>query len=59
VPPVEPSDAEQSSVGYFAFPFPDDVPHASDITDQMRRLGIRWVRLTFNWWADGRRTRRR
>jgi hypothetical protein len=55
VPPLDTSDAEDSAVGYFVYPpVPSELPRAADVAEQMRILGIRWVRLTYNWWADGR-----
>jgi hypothetical protein len=58
VPPVEPSDAEDSAVGYFVYPpVPSELPRAREVAEQMRMLGIRWVRLGYSWWADGRSER--
>lgn len=57
VPPIDASDAEASAVGYFVLPYDSELPHADEIAAGMRRVGIRWVRLTFNWWADDRRDR--
>jgi hypothetical protein len=44
-------------VGYFIDMDDRDVSRANEIASQMRRLGIRWVRLTYNWWFDSRQTR--
>jgi hypothetical protein len=57
VPPVDGSDPEGSGVGYFVFPDDSELSRADEIAAGMRRLGIRWVRLTFNWWLDARRDR--
>lgn len=52
--PVDASPAEDSAVGYFVFPFEGEQPLADAVAADMRRFGIRWVRLTFNWWNDDR-----
>jgi hypothetical protein len=57
VPPVDASDAEGSGVGYFVLPNDAELPLADDIAAQARRLGVRWVRMNFDWWLDARRTR--
>jgi hypothetical protein len=57
VPPIDQSDAEESAVGYFVNQNPSELPQAGQIAAQMRLFGIRWVRLTFNWWFDGHLTR--
>jgi len=54
VSPIDQSDAEDSAVGYFVDVADGEVTRANEIASQMRRVGIRWVRLTFNWWRDGR-----
>src|SRR5262249_48095543 len=51
VPDVDESiSAEQSGAGYFVLPFDSELPMADDIAAEMRRLGIRWVRLLYHWW---------
>jgi hypothetical protein len=54
VPPVGSSPAEDSGIGYFVLPAGSELDHADDIASEMRRFGIRWVRLTFPWWTDAR-----
>ena len=55
VPDVDESiPAEQSGVGYFVLPFDSELPMADGIAAEMRRLGIRWVRLLYGWWMDDR-----
>jgi hypothetical protein len=55
VPDVDESiPAEQSGAGYFVLPFDSELPMADDIAAEMRRLGIRWVRLLYGWWMDDR-----
>jgi hypothetical protein len=54
VPPVDSSAAEDSGIGYFVLPADSELDHADEIASEMRRFGIRWVRLTFPWWTDGR-----
>jgi hypothetical protein len=54
VPPVGSSAAEDSGVGYFVLPADSELEHADEIASEMRRFGIRWVRLTFPWWVDAR-----
>jgi len=54
VPPVDASDAEASGIGYFVLPYNSELPYASVIAAEMRRFGIRWVRLGFDWSADSR-----
>lgn len=56
VPPVRASPAAASAVGYFVYPEDRTVRNAPQVARQMRRLGIRWVRLTFPWWRDARTT---
>jgi hypothetical protein len=56
VPPVRDTPAAASAVGYFVYPQDGHVAAAPRIAKQMRRLGIRWVRLTFPWWRDDRVT---
>src|SRR5262245_44018466 len=57
VPPVDASSPEASGVGYFVLPTDDELPRAHEIAAEMRRFGIRWVRLQFYWNLDGRRDR--
>lgn len=57
VPPLDGSDADASAVGYYVVPFPSERGQADAIAAQMRRLGVRWVRLAYNWVDDTRRTR--
>src|SRR5262249_61368797 len=57
VPPLDSSAAEDSGIGYFVYPDASEVHHADEIASEMRRFGIRWVRLTFPWWTDTRATR--
>ncbi len=51
------ADAEDSAVGYYVLPYDSELPRAREIASQMRRFGIRWVRMTFNWWLDDRTAR--
>lgn len=55
VPPVPDTPADPSAVGYFAYPTLDETPNADAIAAQMRRVGIRWVRLGYHGWNDARR----
>lgn len=55
VPPPPATPADASAVGYFVYPQDHAVGDAPAMAAQMRRLGIRWVRLTFPWWRDARR----
>lgn len=57
VPPIVEEDAERSAAGYFVYFDDAELPWANEIAAQMRRLGIRWVRLPFSWDADARRQR--
>lgn len=57
LPPVEESDASRSGVGYYVVPFAHELAQAEAIATQMRRFGIRWVRLGFDWAGDARRQR--
>lgn len=57
VPSVDGSDAEASSVGYYFVPGPNEATRAPEIAEQMRRVGIRWVRFWFQWNEDRRRFR--
>jgi hypothetical protein len=57
VPPIGASAAEESAVGYFTLPHDSELPRARQIAAEMRRLGIRWVRITFDWWMDDREAR--
>ncbi len=57
VPPIDASDAERSGVGYFVLPSAAELPLADEIAAQARRLGVRWVRLNFDWWLDNRAVR--
>ena len=54
VPPIVDSDAEASAVGYFFLPDDAELLRAAEIAAQMRRVGIRWVRLAYRWYTDGR-----
>jgi hypothetical protein len=54
VPPLDSSPAESSGVGYFVLPDDSELDRADAIASEMRRFGIRWVRLTFPWWTDAR-----
>ncbi|MCW5890942.1 MAG: hypothetical protein KIT14_10350 [bacterium] len=54
VPPPPATPALDSAVGYYVYPGEDAVAEAPRIAAQMRLLGIRWVRFTFNWWRDTR-----
>jgi hypothetical protein len=56
VPPVDDSDPDASGVGYYVIPFPSELPDADAIAAQARQFGIRWVRISFNWLDDARRT---
>ena len=57
VPPVDTTPAESSGVGYFVLPDDSERGQADEIAAEMRRFGIRWVRLTFPWWIDTRSER--
>jgi Cellulase (glycosyl hydrolase family 5) len=57
VPRIDASDAEASAVGYVIMPDRSELPRADDIAAEMRLLGIRWVRMQFNWHDDARRER--
>jgi hypothetical protein len=57
VPPTDDAPANASAVGYYVVPLPGEWGRASEIAEQMRRLGIRWVRMNFDWWLDNRRLR--
>jgi len=57
VPPVGTAPAESSGVGYFVLPDDSERGQADEIASEMRRFGIRWVRLTFPWWIDTRSER--
>ncbi len=57
VPPVVEDDPERSAAGYFVYFDDAELPWANAIASQMRRLGIRWVRLPFPWDNDARRER--
>jgi hypothetical protein len=58
VPAVDESaPAEASGVGYFVLPFDSELPMADGIAEEMRRLGIRWARLSYGWWNDDRPNR--
>ncbi len=57
VPPITESPAAESAVGYFVLPGDSELARAHEIAAQMRRLGIRWVRMTFTWWRDARALR--
>lgn len=54
VPALDSSSAEDSGVGYFVLPDDSELDRADAIASEMRRFGIRWVRLTFPWWTDSR-----
>jgi hypothetical protein len=54
VPPVVDAPADASAVGYFVYPLNSDLPYVEGIAAQMRRLGIRWVRLGYRGWDDPR-----
>ena len=54
VPPVADGPADASAVGYYVLPLRGERAQAMQIAGQMRRLGIRWVRMTFDWWQDDR-----
>lgn len=54
VPPLPATPADASAVGYFVYPQDHAIGDAPAMAAQMRRLGIRWVRLTFPWWRDAR-----
>jgi len=54
LPAIESSPAEDSGIGYFVLPDDSERDHADEIAAEMRRFGIRWVRLTFPWWTDTR-----
>jgi hypothetical protein len=57
LPPVDTAPAESSGVGYFVLPDDSERDKADEIASEMRRFGIRWVRLTFHWWMDTRSER--
>lgn len=57
VPPVPDGPADASGVGYYVLPLRGERAQAMQIAGQMRRFGIRWVRMTFDWWQDARRLR--
>ncbi len=57
VPPVPGTGAGESGVGYYVIPFATELPQGRAIAAQMRQLGIRWVRLAYNWVDDARRVR--
>ena len=57
VPALDASNAGDSAVGYYVLPYRSELPHAEEIASQMRRFGIRWVRLAYNWLDDTRRAR--
>jgi hypothetical protein len=57
VPPLDASSAGDSGVGYYVLPFRSELSQADAIAAQMRLLGIRWVRLAYNWLDDTRRAR--
>ena len=57
VPPVDETPADDSAVGYYVLPLAAERGRAGEIAGQMRRLGIRWVRMTFDWWRDDRPVR--
>lgn len=54
VPPLRDSAAADSAIGYFVYPEERAVDSAPAVAAQMRRLGIRWVRLYYLWWQDAR-----
>ncbi|HEV7732680.1 MAG TPA: hypothetical protein VGR62_10985 [Candidatus Binatia bacterium] len=54
VPPARDAPAETSAVGYYVYPEDSEIADAAGIAAEMRRLGIRWVRLGHRWWQDGR-----
>src|SRR5262249_16334346 len=54
VPPLDSSSAEGSGVGYFVLPDDSELDRADAIASDMRRFGIRWVRLAFPWWTHWR-----
>jgi hypothetical protein len=54
LPAIDSSPAEDSGIGYFVLPDDSERDHADEIAAEMRRFGIRWVRLTFGWWTDTR-----
>jgi hypothetical protein len=54
VPPIVDTPAETSAVGYFVYPLDHELPYADGLAQQMRRLGIRWVRFGFRGWDDAR-----
>jgi hypothetical protein len=57
LPAIDSSPAEDSGIGYFVLPDDSERDRADEIAAEMRRFGIRWVRLTFPWWTDTRAAR--
>jgi hypothetical protein len=57
VPPPPTSPAADSAVGYYVVPARSERGQADAIAAQMRQLGLRWVRLGYNWVDDARRSR--